>query len=637
MKSILAFSLYALILLAPGWLVCLCAGLERNRLLLAFAFSYVVIVFTHVALRLLGGSVDYWPLVLLGVTLFLGVFSRRLFEKGHPTREKNRPEKEVWIKYESIGMWFVIVIFSAYHLLAGPYTEIPSDFWARLGHVTEQFQIIEYGSGLATVSLTEVFDDSVYVPFLHALIAAWIGVNPIELVTPATLATSLIFLCAFYCLVLRVQQKQKTNAVRKVAVGVLACAFLVLIFGVSSFSYVRYYAYFPHILNMALFFSALVVFMDVLEISEGRFKLLLLLGLFLLVTAIVNKQEAVFVVVMLTSISIVVLFQRAPLTKLHVRVLGIAVCFLASGFISQFLSADFLVGGNPHLLHLGGSGSSVSGWVVANPELGVWDTFGWFGVVVCLWLFLKRTEFAQMPYLWGGLLTPLLTVFNPLFVGIFVREIGWDPLWRFAFLVPVPFIAAILISSVFWSDPKRFRLIPKPQDIIFLILTLTLIFPVDLGWIENKESRIPSLLSVQNKNGALLWSDLITFLNSIEQKERIITDSVTNYVLTSATQHTGLARAKERWQKNDNYFRGDYRDQLEYYKRDDALLILNSRDGDLSETGRVSGHWPETILQISTSYPKDIVEYLDSLPERYVPIYELDGISVFRIQSIGQS
>ena len=635
--STTAVALYLLILLGPGLLICQFAGLKQDRFLYAFGFSISAVVFAQLTLRLLERGADHWSMTVVGSTLALGFLAKRLSGENTEIRDSRESIHQAHNFSKLLGVAIVVLLFLGYHLSVGAYTEIPSDFWAHLGRVSKQFQMIESASQVLGVGARGLFDDLVYVPFLHALIAHWVGLNPVELVTSATLATSLIFLCSFYFFAIKIQQNQKTCMVRKVAIAVLACVLIVLVLGVSSFSYVRYYAYFPHLLNMALFFVTLAVFTDFIESPQGRLKRALLLSMFLLVMGLVNKQEALFSVVMLISMFVVILAQRILLIGPYFRGLGIVFLFTVSGFISLALKSYPSVGSNPHLLDLGDWSARFSGWVIANPQLRVWESFGWFGVVVCLWIFLERRQFAAMPYVWAGLLIPFLTVFNPLFVGIFIREIGWDPLWRFALLVPVPFIAASLVMSALWPLDQPRRLISKVSNSIFLTLTLILIFPLKLGPVDNSESRIPSLFSVQNYNGVKLWDDLIRFLNTLDQREIVITDSVTNYVITTATQHQGLPNSKERWQQKYNYFNGDYRDKLEYYKRDHALLIVNLRDGKLSATGRISGHWPESILKVSDAYPDDLMDYLSSRPERYIPVFRADNIFVFRIKSGDQS
>jgi hypothetical protein len=65
-------------------------------------------------------------------------------------------------------------------------------------------------------------------------------------------------------------------------------------------------------------------------------------------------------------------------------------------------------------------------------------------------------------------------------------------------------------------------------------------------------------------------------------------------------------------------------------------VIVNQRDGALSANGRISGHWREDILKVSTLYPPKLAEFLKTNPEEFRLLWEEDGISVFRITGDGR-
>ena len=69
--------------------------------------------------------------------------------------------------------------------------------------------------------------------------------------------------------------------------------------------------------------------------------------------------------------------------------------------------------------------------------------------------------------------------------------------------------------------------------------------------------------------------DLVQYLNKMPGQTDILTDYVTNYVLTTSLRHKGITRSKETWQNRVNIFSGDYRDDLLYYGADGKLLIIN--------------------------------------------------------------
>jgi len=535
-------------------------------------------------------------------------------------------------------------MFSIYHVVAGAYTEIPSDFWARLGHVTDQLILLESGRFDAVEKITQLVNDAVYVPLIHALVAGWLGVMPLKLVTPATLVTSLIFLLTVYFFSLRIQSEVQISERQKVAVAIVTTTLTVLVFGVASFSYVRYYAYFPHILNMAMMLVAMTIFLDILEGKNRTVGASVLCAIFILVMGVVNTQEALFTLVLMVTTCIWragrSLTQRvAGARSLSVPALTlgfalIVVLAIVVGLGLKASAAAYL--GNPHLFDLGRINSTLTGLLIANPELRFWDTLGWFGAGVYIWFFFRWQWFKGQDFVCGAMVSPLLTLFNPIFVAGFLQVAGWDPLWRLAFLMPIPFVAAsLLVRSTDQVFSKNWTVSVVGTRVIFVVM-ISLIFPLQFGWFHNETSRIPSLSSVDTHNGARLWIDLIRYLDNQGNREIFITDNVTNYVLHTATDHQGASHPKMRWQQNENPFSGNYKDRLAYYRRDGELIIVNHRDGELSVNGKASRHWRSDILKVSTLYPAELLEYLLTTPEEFELIWKKDKIFVFRIKGEGR-
>ena len=111
----------------------------------------------------------------------------------------------------------------------------------------------------------------------------------------------------------------------------------------------------------------------------------------------------------------------------------------------------------------------------------------------------------------------------------------------------------------------------------------------------------------------------------------MITDSITNYVLSSATKHGGKGEPKERWQQRRGLFGGDYKDRLLYYGRDNSLLIINQRDGSLSETGKRSGHWWSDVLKVSQLYPRDLVQFVEERPDDFRKLWNNNNIVIYEV------
>lgn len=636
-------AVYLFVFLVPGLIFCALAKVRRGVFVFSFSISFCLLVITQIPLRLLGGTLMQWMALLavcFAVLLFTAFKLRR--------REKRRSQDVFCSKRLNIGVLFgaitIVGGFSIYHFLVGAYTEIPSDFWARLGNVSDQFLLIESGIFDSVDNPKKLIDDTAYVAFIHALVAWLFGVSPLDLVGASTLVTSLIFLGVVYSFSLRIQSYIEIPEHQKIVIAIVATVLTVLVFGVSSFSYIRYYAYFPHILNMALMMVALGIFLDVLDRAEKSVYLSILCVLFLLVMWVVNTQEALFTLVLTVSMCIWrgtrSMFDWFSVPKSLIVLFGIASLALGAAFVGiksiGLNEAALAQQGNPHLFDLGNIIPDLSGWPVANPRLRFWDTLGWFGVFVYVWFIFRWKWFRDQDFVFGAMASPLLTLFNPVFVVLFIHVAGWDPLWRLAYLMPIPIVAATLLVRS-WDQIVEIKLTTSSISVKAIVaILIALIFPFQFGTFENETSRVPSLKSVAQHNGAGLWKDAIDYLRDLDEEETFITDSVTNYVLHTATRHQGGSHPKMRWQKHSDPFTGDYRDRLTYYKRDGELIIVNHRDGELSVNGKVSRHWRSDILKVSTLYPAELLEYLLTNPEEFEVIWKKDKIFVFRIKGEGR-
>ena len=637
-QSIAATLFYVVVLLVPGYLMCWASRLKRNVFALAFGVSFSVAVLTQVVTRILGGSLRDWVWLYVGVVLCL-VLSTLYLRHIREGRSRTIRTQSATLQKTSIGLIAIVFVFSIYHVICGAYTEIPSDFWARLGHVSDQVALIKSGNLQNAQSISHILDDSVYVPFLHGVIAETLNLLPINAVTEATLVTSLVFIIAIYYFSLKILATIRISTTRKVIVSCLAVLFSVIAFGISSFSYVRYYAYFPHILNMALMYATLTVVIDQLQRSKIEYPLIILSIIFFLVMAIVNAQEALFLLVMVATL-LVWRGYKACLTssqdnederrrKVIIGVVTIAFVGIGVGVVLIHSEPGPL--GEPHLINLGSWNSVLMGWPIVNPSMRFWDVLGFFGLVTYAWFLIRWGWFERLDYVNAAMLTPLVTLFNPIFVYWFIHVASWDPIWRLAFLMPIPFVSAYLIVRS-WSGRLSDRWTAgRVIDRALSVGLVLLVFPVQFGPIQNEMSRLPSMTEASRENGALLWSDLIYFLDNLDGQQEFVTDSVTNYVLQTATRHVGPKSPKERWQKGENTFAGDYKDRLLYYRLDDKILIINTRNGRHSLTGEVSGHWPADILNVSETYPSDLRQFVDDSVKDFKLLWENDGISVYRI------
>ena len=189
--------------------------------------------------------------------------------------QTNGTKRNSWPVFGCLGL---LSFFSLYHLIVGPYTEIPSDFWKHLARVGTEFHFL--AEGYVTNRAAEGFGVSIsnHIYVIHAIIARLFLVNPIDLILPATLVTSGIFLGSVYWFSFKLLARFDLDVRYSVAGALLATLLTLTSFGTASFSYVRYYAYFPTIFAFPLIYASIVIFVDYLEQSNRQLSKLALMS-----------------------------------------------------------------------------------------------------------------------------------------------------------------------------------------------------------------------------------------------------------------------------------------------------------------------------------------------------------------------
>ena len=194
--------------------------------------------------------------------------------------------------------------------------------------------------------------------------------------------------------------------------------------------------------------------------------------------------------------------------------------------------------------------------------------------------------------------------------------------------MPLPFVASFLIVSLFPKGMARSRCSYSPATAWLLLFALS-IMPFKFFDTYNRTSRIPSLLPVDLVAGQGLWDDLITEVAKISSKitvRDIITDSTTRFVLYSAVR--GQAH------RDSNYFPINNSSYWKDFRESDFskhLLIINRRDGSITGSAHLSGHWRQNSLLVSNQYPDDIDTFLTENTDRFSLIWDYDRIRMFLV------
>ena len=234
--------IYGLYLFLPGYIVLSCAGTQRHKFLLSIGISISIVVLTLVPIYWIGGGISLW-LGILHLVIAAVIGCVRLFPTLYPNQKMGKVILSPLVpkRLYGLGFIFLLVSFGIYHVIVGPYTEIPSDFWKHLARVGVESSVIVDGilGNSSTSTISKLGSSPIYI--IHAIVAYLLGINPLELVAPITLVTSCIFLGSIYWFTLGLLGRFELGSRTRIAGALLAAALTFMTLGTASFSYVRYY------------------------------------------------------------------------------------------------------------------------------------------------------------------------------------------------------------------------------------------------------------------------------------------------------------------------------------------------------------------------------------------------------------
>jgi hypothetical protein len=535
----------------------------------------------------------------------------------------------------------VIATFAIYHYIVGPYTEIPSDFWEHLARVNIALNAVaddQFNSPLST--LAQFVGHVDFIHFLHAKVAHTIKYPPLASISSSTLIPAVIFLSSIYLFTVSLLERSRLSNRLVIFAAILSTLLTIAAFGTATFSYLRYYAYFPTIFCFPIFFLCISLLLDFLGDKHTRLTILCLIGIFLITMALVHTQEAMFTVIVMAGITV---WRTARLYLNHANnsqmllrrhfllSLSTISVFIVGAAVTLVLKNPSPWGHTPHVISLTGLFSSHPGLPIASPTFRFWDTLGYFGVVVYIFYVLNIKYFRGNDYINVCMFSPIFTHFNPVFSLLFLHFGSSTTLWRTSYLMPLSITASLLI--VFFIDhlSNNRKLFTKVLLWSLIALILVSLTPFSIGDKSNRTSRFSSLSAVDKTAGASLWSDLIVETNRIKLVQPIrgiLTDHVTTFVLDSSV----FGRIPNR--NSSNYFpkhNNDYETDIKYSDFTNHLLVINKRDGLMTSSSAVAGHWPQNILKISNLYPEDIDLFILNNPDLFRLIWANDNIYIYQI------
>ncbi|MHC8865834.1 hypothetical protein ACYVVI_11725 [Arenicellales bacterium IMCC57338] len=625
--------------LAPGWAVSRLWPIKGCQLGISFGLSLAILFLSYALFSVFRLDTNTWLTSYYSLSLVLIVYALKKIRFTLPKKARNflstEPEKH-------FGLVLITILYSVYFAIAGPYTELPSDYWQHVyrsqAHLLEILQTSPMGVDRPLPQLAQ--SPSPYY-FFVALLASFLSQNSIYISGAFSLFFSLSFILSIY-LFSHLLSTQCFESKTYRAVAALTSAIITSLWmGTASFAYIRYYAFSPGIISMTLLFVVFGVLISTQRSGVSRQNLFFILVPLLLSIGIIHKQELLFFAV-ITPLLLVMTYgrpglisnRRPYLPKPSLVWILFSLSFVVIAMIPVLNGHNINNWGfTPHVIDIGAVFGINTSVPIVNPLFRPWDTIGLFGVVVLLWYYIERRQFRSLVFLKAGLLIPVLTCFNPLFVWIFLHYAGSSVAWRFMYLMPLGIIAGFATIFCFKAIKENKKKIQPRVSIVVGLLAFFALFPFKIGDFENRTSRLFSFGQVNQNSGALFYEDLIDQTQTLIDQHNIrniLTDSVTGFMLYAATK--GELR---HWLQKD-YFplrNSDYQTDLLTSDFTRHLLIVNKREPKISKAAIRSGHWISDTIRTSQYYPEDLETYLIKNQGKFSLVWQRNGILIYLIES----
>lgn len=622
---------YIFMLLIPGFMISRIVALKDHLFLYSLSFSLALYCVIFAICLLLKLDPDF----LFG--LYLSAFLVLLF---FAIRKKQQP---ISVSYRH-GLIFIIILIgvAVYQKIAGIYHELPADIFKHMEFYQAIFnQLVIHDQLPNMYSLDDNFSKAArYWYHIGAYLAELSNLHPVQIALIQIWVNSSFFIFGIYCFAHFLFKPFIDSTIKLTAVSVLSACFVCLHMGIDVFSFVRYYAIAPVILNYLVYFAAVVCLYQFLRQEINWLSFISFCGIFIFTTAVIHIQEALFIICVFVMIGLVLLWgmliksslvKNMNLTRLSLlSALGfiaiIALLFFSyrhpqvfQPFIPKIISLHDLYAAFP------------KDWLILNPKFQGYQVLTHWGLWISLLYVLCFRLFKGQSYIHAMMLLPIFTVFNPFFVDLFLHYTNEHVVWRLLYLLPIHFVAAYLTIS-FLSTILYGSLMRKMLASFALIMIYLMLFPWNVGSINLPYSRIYTLDAVESENSPAHWQDLLAQMQTIDSAEKIITDPVTGYLLTALTKHINY-RFKFLPPIDDYAYIFDHYDQDSFNHQAGRLMIVNLRDGGMSQTGAISRHWPADVLKMKQYYPDNLLSFIDKNPQIFKPVWSQDRITIYQIQT----
>jgi len=528
--------LYMVMLLLPGMLLTSILKLKNARSLFIIPLSICIWIVSLALSRFYGSDTKTLAIIYFGITATLGCI-RFLSPRNRVFCS--------WVTYwaifrkENYLSILAVTGFVAYAIYVGPYLEVPADNLWHLSVVQDIWQQLNAGElDSKTPWFAGLFSPQrgYYWHSLYAF-AAWLTANSliptynmVWVVNSAALTVG-VYLFSEYVF----RSIFSPKAVKFTAL--LSALFFVLFFGISEFSYIRYYSFAPAGLGLLGYFAFIVLFHDVLHCSEGRLRNLALSGVLVLMFSMWHTQEALFMIVMAYGLLVhsvwdnyksdrgkhFTFFEFFKKNRFLLVLFAVAVIayLIVHGYLytNRIRHDPFTYG---RLIAVTEILPFVKNLYILDPVNDFYKVITIWGIAVYMFWFVHHARYRLTGYLTVGMWVPVFTVFNPVFTDLFLRLESSNVLWRIIFLVPLPFVAAYLLvdkyhTITYLSNTKILSIYHSLKLIIVAFIFTALLWPVNTRFLSRF---IQQITNVVKSCASIRLPKLVRYVESVESVSR---------------------------------------------------------------------------------------------------------------------
>ncbi|MCZ7597717.1 MAG: hypothetical protein M5U09_08260 [Gammaproteobacteria bacterium] len=318
-------TLYAVLVLAwflvPGFLIAHAIGPGTMALKLALPLSYALLVVNVFAARYFAVDVGVFANVLypelLALVLLVPLVHRMPPSAIAASLRRSFDTAAAAVRDNSATAMLFVALFtvlSGYLLWAGPYTEVPSDFWTHVGKTQyEYLALSEEGTFRGFADWREFGGKAAaYWYAIQAFLCHAAGITVEQSFAPQAFVNSMLMLVAVYLFTNRILRGGTPGTFARHGAAALAVVFFLLHFGTSVFSFVRYYTFGPVFFNYVVYLTFIVLVLDFLGPSrEPKAAFVPLFAILGALMGVIHLQELLFAVILGYAILAVTWLRRS--------------------------------------------------------------------------------------------------------------------------------------------------------------------------------------------------------------------------------------------------------------------------------------------------------------------------------------